>query len=130
MRNDRSIINLSFYRLVIFIMALLVSAPVYPHGGGLNRQGCHNVTATGGYHCHRGGSSSTSKSGSPSLTLSLLLATSVLVAAIAINIKNAETKRGQKSNNLLYSKPHPKFIITPYLDNNKYGIQWEASIHP
>ena len=23
------------------------------HGGGLNSDGCHNETATGGYHCHR-----------------------------------------------------------------------------
>ena len=23
------------------------------HGGGLNSSGCHNKTATGGYHCHR-----------------------------------------------------------------------------
>ena len=23
------------------------------HGGGLNSSGCHNETATGGYHCHR-----------------------------------------------------------------------------
>lgn len=26
---------------------------LYGHGGGLNRQGCHNVKRTGGYHCHR-----------------------------------------------------------------------------
>lgn len=25
------------------------------HGGGLDRHGCHRETATGGYHCHRGG---------------------------------------------------------------------------
>lgn len=24
------------------------------HGGGLNSDGCHRETATGGYHCHRG----------------------------------------------------------------------------
>ena len=23
------------------------------HGGGLDSSGCHNETATGGYHCHR-----------------------------------------------------------------------------
>ena len=32
------------------------AAPVYGHGGGLNRDGCHRETATGGYHCHRGNS--------------------------------------------------------------------------
>jgi hypothetical protein len=30
-----------------------VSTYSFAHGGGLNAQGCHNETATGGYHCHR-----------------------------------------------------------------------------
>jgi len=30
------------------------------HSGGLNAEGCHNNRKTGDYHCHRGGSSSTS----------------------------------------------------------------------
>ena len=34
------------------------AAPVYGHGGGLNQDGCHRETATGGYHCHRGESDS------------------------------------------------------------------------
>ena len=28
------------------------------HPGGLNSEGCHNNRKTGGYHCHRGSSSS------------------------------------------------------------------------
>ena len=42
---------------------------VLAHGGGLNKQGCHNNRSTGDYHCHRGSSSNktkTSKSGSMS----------------------------------------------------------------
>lgn len=27
--------------------------PAYPHGGGLNAEGCHNNRKTGDYHCHR-----------------------------------------------------------------------------
>lgn len=41
--------------------SLCVSVPAFPveaHGGGLNAQGCHNNRKTGGYHCHRGTSSS------------------------------------------------------------------------
>ncbi|MCY4405482.1 MAG: YHYH domain-containing protein [Rhodospirillaceae bacterium] len=45
-----------------FIAALLalciLAIPLresFAHGGGLNSDGCHNETATGGYHCHRGG---------------------------------------------------------------------------
>lgn len=30
------------------------------HGGGLNAEGCHNNRKTGDYHCHRGGSGSSS----------------------------------------------------------------------
>ena len=40
------------------------------HGGGLNKQGCHNNLSTGDYHCHRGLStnkSTTFKSGGISL---------------------------------------------------------------
>lgn len=32
---------------------ILVQEPGFSHGGGLNSQGCHNETKTGGYHCHR-----------------------------------------------------------------------------
>jgi len=41
--------------VLVFTLLSFLSAPVvvYSHGGGLNRQGCHNVRATGGYHCHR-----------------------------------------------------------------------------
>ena len=40
------------------IACLLASVPIQQaaaHGGGLDRHGCHHETATGGYHCHRGG---------------------------------------------------------------------------
>jgi hypothetical protein len=37
--------------------AMLAPAPAAAHGGGLNAQGCHNERRTGGYHCHRAGSS-------------------------------------------------------------------------
>lgn len=33
--------------------ALLSDNPALSHGGGLNSEGCHNETRTGGYHCHR-----------------------------------------------------------------------------
>ena len=44
-------------RLTILLIAaafiLLPLQDALAHGGGLNSQGCHNETATGGYHCHR-----------------------------------------------------------------------------
>ena len=32
---------------------LAAPTPAAAHGGGLNRDGCHNERRTGGYHCHR-----------------------------------------------------------------------------
>ena len=46
-------------RLIVAAMAALLLVSLVPqeafaHGGGLNKDGCHRETATGGYHCHRG----------------------------------------------------------------------------
>ena len=42
---------------VVFVLCFLAATPhiVGAYGGGLNRDGCHRETATGGYHCHRKG---------------------------------------------------------------------------
>tara|TARA_B110000438_G_scaffold287849_1_gene320629 strand:- start:17 stop:493 length:477 start_codon:yes stop_codon:yes gene_type:complete len=39
---------LSFTLLILFL-----STGLWSHGGGLNKDGCHNERKTGGYHCHR-----------------------------------------------------------------------------
>ncbi|WP_125933025.1 YHYH domain-containing protein [Kiloniella majae] len=36
---------------IIAVLALGISA-AYSHSGGTDSNGCHNETATGGYHCH------------------------------------------------------------------------------
>ena len=45
--------------LIAALLALCILAlpmrEAFAHGGGLNRDGCHHETATGGYHYHRGG---------------------------------------------------------------------------
>lgn len=42
--------------LVISLMIFgLTTSTVFAHSGRTNSAGCHNVTATGGYHCHNGG---------------------------------------------------------------------------
>ncbi len=33
---------------------LLGPSPLSPHGGGLDKYGCHHNRVHGGYHCHRG----------------------------------------------------------------------------
>ncbi len=51
------------------IFCLLISSYAFPHGGGLDKKGCHNNRTTGDYHCHRGSNSQgkTSKSGKISI---------------------------------------------------------------
>jgi hypothetical protein len=39
--------------LLLMLVFSVLSTNSFSHGGGLNAQGCHNETATGGYHCHR-----------------------------------------------------------------------------
>jgi hypothetical protein len=40
--------------LFIFFLTLSAAHSAHAHGGGLNKDGCHNNRKTGGYHCHRG----------------------------------------------------------------------------
>ena len=42
---------------LIGLMLLVLPAMAgndWAHGGGLNKEGCHNDRKNGGYHCHRG----------------------------------------------------------------------------
>ncbi|WP_157498961.1 excalibur calcium-binding domain-containing protein [Lysobacter sp. Root604] len=38
----------------VVMLAVLGAPAAHAHGGGLNRDGCHNDRRNGGYHCHRG----------------------------------------------------------------------------
>ena len=37
----------------LFFICLMASGLLWAHGGGLNKDGCHNDRKNGGYHCHR-----------------------------------------------------------------------------
>lgn len=39
--------------LMLFVLPAL-TCNAWAHGGGLNKDGCHNDRKNGGYHCHRG----------------------------------------------------------------------------
>ena len=47
------------------VIALCIAGNVSAHGGGLNAEGCHNDRKRGGYHCHRGGASSSRSTSIP-----------------------------------------------------------------
>jgi hypothetical protein len=34
------------------LLTISLTGAVLAHGGGLNKDGCHNNRKTGGYHCH------------------------------------------------------------------------------
>lgn len=38
--------------LITIFAAVLIAAPAFAHGGGLDKNGCHNDRKRGGYHCH------------------------------------------------------------------------------
>lgn len=50
--------------LIYSFIFLSLSSPVFAHGGGLNKEGCHNNRKTGEYHCHRGPKAKTKRSSS------------------------------------------------------------------
>lgn len=72
--------------LVIFVFCVYDFA--YSHSGRTNSAGCHNVTATGGYHCHSssGGSSggSSSRSGSYSQSDDFYLVLGIFVIVVGV----------------------------------------------
>lgn len=35
------------------LITTFICLSIFSHGGGLNKDGCHNERKTGGYHCHR-----------------------------------------------------------------------------
>jgi predicted outer membrane repeat protein len=56
-------------QIIFIIIITFISNEAFSHGGGLNAQGCHNERKTGGYHCHRGNSSTNKPSiSSPIIT--------------------------------------------------------------
>ena len=42
----------SIYKTVFLVFIILISSQAFSHGGGLNKDGCHNDRKKGEYHCH------------------------------------------------------------------------------
>ena len=71
--------------LIIFVFSTYDFA--YSHSGRTNAAGCHNVTATGGYHCHNRGGSGSSNSSSSRYSLNendinLLIGLTVIIVGV------------------------------------------------
>lgn len=49
--------------LIAAAFTLLACSTAHAHGGGLNKDGCHNDRKAGGYHCHRGPNASPARAG-------------------------------------------------------------------
>jgi len=56
--------RLHFSIITAAVLLVLSSRVADAHSGGTNASGCHNETATGGYHCHNGGTTGGSTGGS------------------------------------------------------------------
>jgi endonuclease YncB( thermonuclease family) len=56
-------------RAVLFSIGLLfIPFAAHAHGGGLNKEGCHNNRKSGDYHCHRGAKAKPPTQTEPTLT--------------------------------------------------------------
>jgi hypothetical protein len=43
-----------WFAIGLSLSLVLIVHRAYPHGGGLDADGCHHNRKLGGYHCHRG----------------------------------------------------------------------------
>jgi hypothetical protein len=53
---------------LLTICLLFIPIAAHAHGGGLNKEGCHNNRKTGDYHCHRGAKATPQKQTEPTLS--------------------------------------------------------------
>lgn len=98
--------------VILLIFVFCVYDFAYSHSGRTNASGCHNVTATGGYHCHgtktnssNGSSRIISESMETRLTDEDILGLGIIIVGI-IGI-----------GYLIYSKDTTKYLYLQSLDN-------------
>ena len=114
--------------LAVAALALCLSAPsapVYGHGGGLDRYGCHRETATGGYHCHRGSkrdaeppSTPPGESDDDDWKVAAVVIGGLVVVGIAVWWWNKRQKQKEPSASLINPRP-----AEPRL---RYGVQFDG----
>lgn len=68
--------------VILAIFTFCLHDFAYSHSGRTNSAGCHNVTATGGYHCHGGGSSRNNSYAQSDSDVYLLLGLTVIIIGV------------------------------------------------
>ena len=112
----------AFRKLIVGVVVacfLLSYVPgAWAHGGGLNREGCHRETATGGYHCHRGSADDDKEE-----SQELLIGVGAAVAALALWW--LLTRENNTSMSMVPQDPEPErsnpLIPTPYVVGDQDG---------
>ncbi|MCY4497254.1 MAG: YHYH domain-containing protein [Rhodospirillaceae bacterium] len=109
--------------IITGICFLIAPLPAFAHGGGLNRDGCHNVTATGGYHCHRGRDDEDDVDWG---TIGIVVGGLVLLAVVA------RVMTGQKGLSLTDTNAADRRMgVTPYLArNDAIGLDAYYNLNP
>ena len=101
--------------LVIFVFCVYDFA--YSHSGRTNSAGCHNVTATGGYHCHSSGSGSSGGSSSRSGNYSqsdddVYLVLGLVVIVVGVGYWAYTTNGGKNPQGCFPSQRLDKQVLT------------------
>ena len=115
MHRERSPKPRLFTLAAYVLLGTLLSAPAFPHGGGLNSFGCHNDNVSGGYHCHRDG-----EDGEGSVDADVLLGV-LVVAGIVYLIYKHKKKRPQPTN-AIAGLPPTRVDDVPRRDPVKLGL--------
>jgi endonuclease YncB( thermonuclease family) len=121
-RNEHGILPLGVYSITmlklfyIFIVVTL-AVPAFSHGGGLNKEGCHNNRKAGDYHCHRGPKVSTKqKKNSKKITLTGIP-----------KITDGDTIRIGSTRIRLHGIDAPEAKQTCTSDGKDWRCGWEAT---
>ena len=115
MHRERSKKPRLFTLAAYVLLGTLLSAPAFPHGGGLNSFGCHNDNVNGGYHCHRDG-----EDGEGSLDADVVLA--ALVAGGIVYLVYKLKKKRRAPTSAISGLPLTRVEDVPRRDPVKLGL--------
>jgi hypothetical protein len=102
-------------QVLFFITVLLIASHAFAHGGGLNKEGCHNNNETKKYHCHR----PTSGNGEQTSLTKEIQSESYFNDSLALKL------RGQREVRLYYTVPNLAKRVYVIVDivTEKYVIE-------